>query len=163
MHHQLLASPRHTTLAGEFTMDTIESRHRQAVIRFNQEVIVQGRHDACSTLVDPDFINHSAAPGSDNGIVGMLHTFEAILRPAFPDLRVEILDQVAEGDKVVTRKRIVGTHRGPLAGIAPTGLPVGIEVIDIVRLRDGRYLEHWGVNTFASVTAWLREQARSAG
>lgn len=144
-------------------MDTIENRHRRAVIRFNHEVIEQGRHDACGTLVDPDFINHSAAPGSDNGIGGMLHTFDTILRPAFPDLRVEVLDQVVEGDKVVTRKRIVGTHRGPLAGVAPTGLPVAIEVIDIVRLRDGRYLEHWGVNTFANVIGWLREQTRSNG
>jgi predicted ester cyclase len=63
---------------------------------------------------------------------------------------------VAEGDKVVTRKTIAGTHRGALMGIAPTGRAVSISVIDIVRVEDGRYAEHWGVNTLPAVLAQLR-------
>jgi len=86
----------------------------------------------------------------------MLFTFQRVLRPAFPDLKVEIHDQVSEGDKVTTRKTLRGTHRGELLGIAATDEAVTIDVIDIVRLEDGRYAEHWGVTTLGSVLAVLR-------
>jgi predicted ester cyclase len=94
--------------------------------------------------------------GIPTGPEGMLHTFNKILRPALPDLIVEIHDQVAEGDKVTTRKTVRGTHRGVLFGIPPTNKPVAIDVIDIVRVKDGRHVEHWGVNTLASVLALLK-------
>ena len=68
-----------------------------------------------------------------------------------------IHDQLAEGDKVTTRKTITGTHTGLLLGIAPTGRTIAIDVIDIVRLRDGRYVELWGVNCLPAVVAALRE------
>jgi len=73
------------------------------------------------------------------------------LRKGFPDLRVEILDQVAENDLVATRKRITGKHTGELLGIPPSNKDVVINVIDIIRLRDGRYAEHWGQSNFAEV------------
>lgn len=92
----------------------------------------------------------------DSGPGGMLHTFTQVLKPAFPDLRVEVLDQIAEGDQVTSRKRITGTHLGELMGIPATGRSVAIDVIDIVRLRDGKYLEHWGMNSLPSVLASLR-------
>ena len=85
----------------------------------------------------------------------MLNTFNNVLRPAFPDLKVIIHEQVAEGDVVTTRKAITGTHTGSLLGIAPTGAAVTIDVIDMVRLRNGRYYEHWGVNTLPAVLQQL--------
>lgn len=142
-------------------MTSQQDINKRVVARFNHEVIAQGRTDVCDALVAEDFVNRSAPPGSDAGLAGMLHTFNDILRPAFPDLAVDILDQVAEGDKVVTRKRITGTHRGALMGVPPTDRAVGIDVIDIVRLRDGRYVEHWGVNTFAVVAAQLKAACES--
>jgi len=140
-------------------VNTIQESNKAAVARFNLEVIEQGDADACRALMDDSFVNHSAPPGADRGFAGMLNTFNNILRPAMPDLTVRILDQVAEGDKVTTRKQIVGTHQGPFMGIAATGAAVCIDVIDIVRLREGKYLEHWGVNTLPSVLAALRSQA----
>jgi predicted ester cyclase len=62
---------------------------------------------------------------------------------AFPDMRAEIHDQVAEGDKVVTRKTFYGTQQGEFMGIPPTGKKVAFDVIDIFRIADGRILEHW--------------------
>jgi predicted ester cyclase len=136
--------------------DEAKLRNKQVVIRFNREVIEQGNADALQALLAPDFINRTAAPGVPPGPDGMWHMIDRVLRPAFPDLRVEIHDQIAEGDKVTTRKTIHGTHEGELLGIPPTNLPVAIEVIDIVRLEGGRYVEHWGVNTLAAVVASLR-------
>jgi len=103
------------------------------------------------------FINRSAQEGASNGSEGMWHTFQNILRPALSDLRVTIHDQVAEGDKVTTRKTISGVHEGSLFGIAPTHRSVSIEVIDVVRIENGRYVEHWGLNTLPLVLANLRQ------
>ena len=130
--------------------------NKAVVVRFNKEVIEQGNEATFRELMAADFVNRSAPPGAPSGPEGMLFTFNRVLRPAFPDLSVEIHDQVAEGDKVTTRKTIRGTHRGELFGIAPTGKRVEIDVIDIVRLADGRYAEHWGVNTLPNVLSALR-------
>jgi steroid delta-isomerase-like uncharacterized protein len=130
--------------------------NKAAVARFNEEVIERGDEGAFRELVAPDFVNRSAAPGMSSGPDGLLITFNRVLRPALPDLTVEIHDQIAEGDKVTTRKTLRGTHRGELLGIPPTGKTVAIDVIDIVRLKDGRYVEHWGVNTLPTVLAQLR-------
>lgn len=138
-------------------MDTsLQDRNKAAVVRFNKRVIEAGDEAALHELMAPGFVNRSAPPGMSSGADGMWHTFSQVLRPAFPDLVVDIEDQVAEGDKVVTRKTIRGTHLGSLMGIPATGKPVAISVIDIVRLEDGRYAEHWGVNTLAAVVAQLR-------
>ena len=112
--------------------------------RFNSEVIGKGDVVAFRELMAPDFINHTAALGAPSGAEGMLHTFNEVLRRAIPDLAVEIHEQIAEGDKVVTRKTIRGTHLGSFMGIPATGRPVAIDVIDIVKVRNGQYVEHWG-------------------
>lgn len=137
---------------GEHDLDA----NKRAVIRFNREVIEQGSPEAFDTLLAPGFVNRTAAPGVPRGRDGMWQMIDQVLRRAFPDLRVEIHDQIAEGDKVTTRKTIHGTHDGELFGIPPTHRAVAIQVIDIVRLEGGRYVEHWGVNTLPSVLASLR-------
>ena len=139
------------------TEEETRAANRAVVVRFNKEVIEQGNEATFRELMAPDFVNRSAPPGAPTGPDGMLFTFNRVLRPAFPDLSVEIHDQVAEGDKVTTRKTIRGTHRGELLGVQATNKPVSIDVIDIVRVKDGRYVEHWGVNTLASVLAQLKD------
>lgn len=138
------------------TDQELAERNKAVVRRFNDRVIGALDRSVYDEIFDHDFINHSASPGSPIGREGMWQTFANVLQPAMPDLRVIIDDQLADGDKVVTRKTISGTHLGPLLGVAPTGKPISIAVIDIVRLRDGRYLEHWGINTLAAVLAQLR-------
>jgi predicted ester cyclase len=138
------------------TEEETRAANKAIVVRFNREVIEQGNEATFRDLMATDFVNRSAPPGAPTGPEGMLFTFHKVLRPAFPDLSVEIHDQVAEGDKVTTRKTIRGTHRGELFGIPPTGKRIEIDVIDIVRLANGRYAEHWGVNTLPSVLAALR-------
>lgn len=67
----------------------------------------------------------------------------AALRAAFPDLRAEIQDQFSQGDKVVTRKTFHGTNDGEFMGMPPTEKQVSFDVIDILRLRDGQFVDHW--------------------
>lgn len=130
--------------------------NKQVVRDFNLGVIQDGRRDVFESLMSPGFVNHAAPPGAPTGPEGMWHTFENVLRPALQDLAVTIHEQLCEGDKVTTRKTITGIHTGTLLGIAATRRTVAIDVIDIVRVVDGRYVEHWGVNTLPATLAQLR-------
>lgn len=127
------------------------TQNKQTVIRFNKEFIEQGSMDAFKELVADDVINHNAPAGSSHGPDSMLYFLKHVLQAGFPDLQVEILDQVAEGDKVTTRKVFHATHTGEVMGIPPSHKKVSIHVIDIIRLRDGKYIEHWGASNFSDV------------
>ena len=129
---------------------------KAVVRRFNQEVIAGGDRQAFEALVAPGFVNRSAPPGSPDGPESLWATFETVLRPALADLAVTIHDQVCENDRVTTRKTITGRHVGPLLGVAATGRALSIAVIDIVRIEDQRYAEHWGINDLPAVLATLR-------
>lgn len=133
-----------------------ETVNKDIVRRFNIEVIQGGRRDAFEELLAPDFVNRSAPKNAPNDAASMWNTFKNLLHPALTGLTVTIHDQIAEGDKVTTRKTIQGIHTGPLMGVPPTGRAVSIDVIDIVRIRDRQYVEHWGINTLSSLIAELR-------
>ena len=60
-------------------------------------------------------------------------------------VKVVIHDMVAEGDRVTTRKSFQATHTGEFFGVPATHKNVVMDVIDIVRLREGKYIEHWGI------------------
>lgn len=66
-----------------------------------------------------------------------------VFRQGFPDLRSEVVDQIAEGDKVVTRIVSTGTHTGAFQGILATGRPIRVEGIIIERFASGRIVERW--------------------
>lgn len=136
-------------------METITENNKAVVRRFNREVIEEGNIGSFNALMDPNFINRSAPAGMDNGPQGMIWFFNEILRPALPDVTVTIHQQIAEGDLVTTRKTISGTQTGPLLGVPATDKVISIEVIDIVRVRDGKYLEHWGITTLSEILTGL--------
>jgi predicted ester cyclase len=115
---------------------------KDLVRRFVDEYQTGADERALDELVHPDVLDHSRPPGVAPGAEGVRQQFNGF-RAAFPDFRATILDQVAEGDRVVTRKVFHGTHRGPFQGIEPTGREVEINLIDIVRLADGQIVEHW--------------------
>lgn len=134
------------------------SEHNKTVVqRFNQQVIVAGDRQAFDDLVASDFINRSTPPGAPNDGESLWRTFDQILRPAISHLQVTIDDQIAERDWVTTRKTLTGIHSGPLLGVAATGKAVTIAVIDMVRIADGKYAEHWGLNTLAQVVSQLKQ------
>jgi predicted ester cyclase len=66
-------------------------------------------------------------------------------RSAFPDWREEIVDLVAEEDKVVGRFKCSGTHRGEMMGIAPTGRRQEVDEVYFLRVEDGKFVEFWGL------------------
>lgn len=94
-------------------------------------------------FVTSDFVIHTSAQGGDiHGTDGICQFFGS-LRAAFPDLHFTIEDQVAEGDRVVTRWVAQGTHLGEFQGIPATGKQLVLSGIDIDRLADGKAVECW--------------------
>lgn len=129
---------------------------KQIVRSFNKLCIEEGNLEMFDQLLASDFLNRTAPVGAPSGPESMKQFLGHALRAGFSDLKVEIHDQIAEGDKVTTRKTITGNHTGTFMGIAPTGKADEIQVIDIVRVENGKYKEHWGVNTLASVLNELK-------
>ena len=129
--------------------------NRAQVIRFNKEVIAGGSLAAFQDLVSDEMVNHTARPGSSKGADGMIHFLFHLLRPALSDIEVTIHHQVAEGDLVATRKEISGLHTGSFMGIAPTGKKVTINVMDFIRLKNGQYVEHWGMSNISELVSEL--------
>ena len=70
-------------------------------------------------------------------------------------MKVEIHDMIAETDKVTTRKSFYATHKGEFFGVQPTNKTVVMEVIDIIQLRDGKYIGHWGILDLHSLMSQL--------
>lgn len=125
-------------------MSTTEAENKARFRRTYEELLNGGELSVADELVAPDFVNHEAPPGMDRGPES-IRGLATMLRTAFPDLRFTIEDLVAEGDTVAGRLTMSGTHEGPLMGMSPTGRSVRQDHIHIVRFRDGKAIEHWGV------------------
>jgi len=66
------------------------------------------------------------------------------IRSAFPNISITLEDAIYEGDRVVLRGTLRGTHLGEFAGLSPTGKDVTVGVVDVIRVEDGRFAEFWG-------------------
>ena len=136
-----------------FRMTT--EKNKEVVIRFNQELIAAKNTTIVDELFAPDFINRTVRPGYPTGPDGVLQFLRENLWTGLSNITVEIHDQIAEGDKVTTRKTIHGILTGSFLGQPATNKKIGIFIIDIVRLKDGKYIEHWGIFDTQSVIAQM--------
>jgi steroid delta-isomerase-like uncharacterized protein len=118
---------------------------RSAAMRRMYELISRGDLIGFGDLVADDFVEHQESPGFERTRTGVLQMFGAY-RAAFPDMRMEPEDVLADGDRVVARVRATGTHQGDFMGMPATGRAIDVQLIDIMRIgEDGRAHEHWGV------------------
>jgi steroid delta-isomerase-like uncharacterized protein len=105
------------------------------------------RHDlggmgAC--MADDVVAHHLDEFGLGQGRDAFVAYYKMILA-GLPDLRFELLDVVAEGDRVAARARMLATHEGELMGIPASGHRVELEGVDFVRVDHvGRFVEYWG-------------------
>jgi steroid delta-isomerase-like uncharacterized protein len=121
----------------------MSEQNKMLVRRAIEEVWNRGNYAVVDELVAADLIVHaSTSAGEIRGAEG-LKQFYVMLRKAFPDLRFTIEEQIAEGDRVVTRWRAHGTHRGEYQGIPPTGKQGQVMGIDIDRIANGKVVECW--------------------
>lgn len=112
--------------------------------RLYLEVLVAGNYDLIDELVADGFIDHAGFPGQPPGKEGV-RFFVDVLRAAFADLDVKSSEPaLAEGNLEAARTVLTGTHQGEFLGVAPTGRNVEFETFNILRIEDGKVVEHWG-------------------
>jgi predicted ester cyclase len=116
------------------------SRFQDAVSTGDAEVISK----TIDELVEPDVLIHMPLPIQATGPQALKQVWAMLLR-GLPDLHVAVEDVIAEGDKVVSRNTVTGTHQGEYMGLPPTGKSVTYNEIFIGRLANGRIAEIWGV------------------
>lgn len=121
------------------------SQQNKALIRrLIEEDISQGPPIA-EEIIHPDFYDHTNPPGMERGIEGH-KAVVSLFRTVFPDLEWRIDDLIAEDDKVVARTTMIGTQQVEFFGIPPTGRRVTMRGVHVVRVLDGKIVEHWGSN-----------------
>lgn len=124
-------------------MSQTTDQNKELVRRSNDEIWGKGNLDILHEYVAEDYVEYNtASPEPIRGPEGYRENVEMV-RSAFPDLEVSTEDLIADGDKVVSRYKLTGTHDGPLMGIEPTGTEVEFEGISIGRLEDGKVVEGW--------------------
>ena len=117
--------------------------NKAIVHRVYSEVINAGNLDRADAFIAVNMIEHEEFPGIGPGLAGFKQVI-GMFRAAFPDMTFTAEDTIAEGDHVVARFTMRGTHRGELMGIPATGKSVKINGIDIARISGGKISEHWG-------------------
>lgn len=120
----------------------MSTEQNKALLRRFGELLNAHDVEGAFALCSPGVIDHGLPPGTPPGMESSRQFFKSQLA-AFPDVRGTVLDMIAEGDKVVSRMELEGTHLGPLMGLAPTGRRVKWGFIDINRIADGKIVEHW--------------------
>jgi predicted ester cyclase len=95
-------------------------------------------------MMVPGFVDHNPEPDQAPGAEGVKEAFRR-MRSGFPDLKMAPEAIHTDGDTVIARVRMTGTHNGEYFGVPPTGKSVDITGIDIVRIEEGKAVERWGV------------------
>jgi steroid delta-isomerase-like uncharacterized protein len=114
--------------------------------RFFEEVFGKGNLAVADQIIVKDQVN--SGPGNPHGLLPGLEGTKQLVtmyRNAFPDVRFTIDEQLAEGDKVMTRWTAHGTHQGELAGIPATGKSSTVTGIAVDRIVNGKIAESWGI------------------
>jgi steroid delta-isomerase-like uncharacterized protein len=118
--------------------------NKQIVQRWFDEVWNQGREDTIDDLLAPTAIAYGLGD-TDLAVHGPAEfkPFVRNLRGGLPDLHIRVADRIAEGNKVVARIILEGTHTGGTLGVPPTGRRVRVAAIIVVRILNGQIVEGW--------------------
>jgi len=123
-------------------MNQVEEANKNLFLKLIEEGFNRGNLSVVDETVSRDAKEHQR--GNEDGSEGTKEVIST-LRGWFPDFSMWAEDIVTAGDKVWALFRATGTNLGPVMGRPPTGKRMNINVIDVVRFKDGKIVEHWGV------------------
>jgi predicted ester cyclase len=129
---------------------SIEDNKRIARRHF-QELWTNGSLDVAGEIYSPDAIGHFGNLPDQSGYPECEQDLVRQDQIAFPDGAATVLDQIAEGDKVLTRWRFEGTHTGPLYGNPASGRRVSVTGFHVHRIVDDKIVEIWALGDFYSL------------
>jgi steroid delta-isomerase-like uncharacterized protein len=122
--------------------------------RVLEEVFPANDVEALRDVVSDEFVNHEAPEGTPPGL-GSITMFMHLLNQAFSEQRWEIHDVLAEDDKVVMRCTHSGVHTGDYFGLPATGRRFAYKQMHVIRVVDGKGVEHWAVRDDTSLMQQL--------
>ena len=122
----------------------LSDANAQLVRRLHRELLAARDPEVVRDFFGEDFVSHNNPPGFPPGAEGVMHFF-AVIAAGFPDVEVTIDELFTAGDRVAVATTFTGTHEGELMGLAPTGRRVAVTGIDLLRIADGRIVEHRGL------------------
>jgi predicted ester cyclase len=115
----------------------------KTIVRRYQDAYNSSNFAALAEVVAANILTPNIVPGLPPGLEGAKLVHQTTVR-GMPDYHTHIEELIAEGDKVVARVTITGTHTGNFWGLPPTGRRVQLSAIYIVRIAEGKIVEHWG-------------------
>lgn len=122
--------------------------------------------DVVYDVVAEDCVIHTPGEPDVHGPDGYMESL-SLFHEAFPDIQIEILNQIAEDDWVTIHYLFRGTHEQELAGIPPTGRQVTIEAVSLSRVRDGKIVEEHSfvdnMHVFRQLGVEIEPQAGAQG
>jgi steroid delta-isomerase-like uncharacterized protein len=128
-------------------MSAAQETSNKATVRRLQDAMNTGDAELIAQTIDevfePDVKQHT--PFEATGTQTLKDMVFTRLHRAFPDLHITVEELIAEGDKVVERDTVTGTHQGEYMGLPPTGKSVAYNEIFIMRFANGRIAEIWGI------------------
>lgn len=130
-------------------MSTIEN-NKNMIKNLFKEVSNEHNLEAIEKYWATDFVNHNAFPGQPAGSIGVKISLEHLFS-VFPDYKEEIIDLVAENDKVVAYINLSGTHSQEFMGIAATNRFVKFQIMEIFRIEQNKVQEMWVLADFSSL------------
>jgi steroid delta-isomerase-like uncharacterized protein len=135
-----LVAGRRTARKGGVMSD----ENKALALRIVEEVWNRGNLRVVDETFAPDYAEHNPRPGQEPGIDGYKGGV-TMMRSAFPDLRLDVQDVLAERDRVALRYTLHGTHEGDLMGVPASGNRIQSDGMVFARFEDGRVAERWGV------------------
>lgn len=124
-------------------MKPLEEQNKSLIFRYLDEVWGKGNLAAVDEFLSPDYKRYLSPSSEPLNIKGQKQRLTGF-RAAFPDVEITVEDIFAEGDRVVFRSTMRGTHQGIFQEIQPTGKSVAVGLLDVIRIEDGKFIEHWG-------------------
>lgn len=137
--------PLSFVFAQEDDMVATEETNKAIVQRLLEESFTTGDLDVLAEVVSPDVVDHELEAMEGMSAFETLSVSITMLNSAIPDFEIEIIDIIAEGDKVAVIATWTGTHEGEFMGLPATGNEINIPIFDLFRVEDGLIVEHWGV------------------
>jgi steroid delta-isomerase-like uncharacterized protein len=149
-----LLMPARAAVAAADCPATVRSEAVAAAL-LDKYVAAMNAHDTRSfpQLFTEAYIQHSGR--SPSGLAAQIENFRQVFA-LMPDRQTLVEDRVIAGDRVVARATHTATHTQTIRGIAPTGKRFSIRTIDIWRIGDGKFAEHWDLTDAAEVLNQLR-------
>jgi len=138
----LVATSSASNLAAAGQLGSDSEEHNKALVRQVLELIDARKLDEAFELYAVDYVYHGPDGEIINGREGIRELWEVFLT-GFPDLRSTVDDLITDGDKLVMRWRIEGSHTGEFLGVAPTGAVINLRVTEIFRIANGQLVEAW--------------------